>query len=115
VTPEPLAVAYGPTRLRCRRGSQVQHDMNTYSRATLLDVARGVSGLGDLLTRKPNSPHAGQPMPERGATDESASLPRRSVDVHADVHDRPAQGGSEWHSAATLPTSRPAESGALDQ
>jgi integrase len=89
--------------------------MNTYSRATLLDVARGVSGLGDLLTRKPNSPHAGQPMPERGATDESASLPRRSVDVHADVHDRPAQGGSEWHSAATLPTSRPAESGALDQ
>jgi hypothetical protein len=89
--------------------------MNTYSRATLLDVARGVSGLGDLLTRKPNSPHAAQPIQKSGANDESVSLPRRSVDVHADVHDRPAQGGSEWHSGATLLTSRPAESGALDQ
>ena len=32
--------------------------MNTYSRATLLDVAGAVAGLGDLLTSQPTRPEA---------------------------------------------------------
>jgi integrase len=62
--------------------------MNTYSRATLLDVAGAVAGLGDLLTRKSCPASGAQPTAGRAVASEPASPP--TVDVHADVHSDPA-------------------------
>ena len=88
--------------------------MNTYSRATLLDVAGAVAGLGDLLTKQPSRP---EPEAQRatgtcGMADSAVAPDRKSA--HESAHMQEAQEGSEWHSrasvrAADLPASSAAE------
>ena len=72
--------------------------MNTYSRATLLDVAGAVAGLGDLLTKRPSRP---EPQ-EMRATGTDGRRESTSADVPLDVPSRSARRGSDWHSGATL-------------
>jgi hypothetical protein len=72
--------------------------MNTYSRATLLDVAGAVSGLGDLLTSQPTRPEA----EAQQATGTCGRADRSPTDVHTDVHKESAQEGSGWHSGASV-------------
>jgi integrase len=88
--------------------------MNTYSRATLLDVAGAVAGLGDLLTSQPTRPEAEAQRATGtcGVADSAVSLDRRSD--HKSDHTESAQEGSGWHSgasvrAADLPASSAAE------
>ena len=76
--------------------------MNTYSRATLLDVAGAVAGLGDLLTGQPSRP---EPEAQRatgtcGVADSAVSPDRQSD--HQSDHYGKAQEGSEWHSGASV-------------
>ncbi len=87
--------------------------MNTYSRATLLDVAGAVAGLGDLLTSQPTRPEA-EAQRATGTCGQADSAPAgdRESD-HCSDHCRTAQEGSSWHSrasvrAADLPASSPA-------
>jgi len=72
--------------------------MNVYSRASLLDVAGAVEGVGEMLTRQPSRP---EPQEMRATGTDDRSEPRGSVDHKID-HTHPARGGSEWHSGATL-------------
>ena len=72
--------------------------MNTYSRATLLDVAGAVSGLGDMLTSQPTRPEAAAQQ----ATGTCGRADRSPTDVHTDVHKESAQEGSGWHSGASV-------------
>jgi integrase len=74
--------------------------MNTYSRATLLDVAGAVEGLGDLLTKQPTRPE--KEAAAMRATGTHGRTDRSPVDVHTDVHKGSAQEGSTWHSAASV-------------
>ena len=88
--------------------------MNTYSRATLLDVAGAVAGLGDLLTGQPSRP---EPEAQRatgtcGRADSAPTAGPKSD--HYSDHYGKAQEGSGWHSgasvrAADLPASSAAE------
>ena len=88
--------------------------MNTYSRATLLDVAGAVAGLGDLLTGQPTRPEA-EAQRATGTCGRADSAPagdRKSA--HESAHSQQAQEGSGWHSgasvrAADLPASSAAE------
>jgi len=72
--------------------------MNTYSRATLLDVAGAVSGLGNLLTSQPTRPEA----EAQQATGTCGRADLSPTDVHTDVHKESAQEGSGWHSGASV-------------
>jgi integrase len=84
--------------------------MNTYSRATLLDVAGAVAGLGDLLTKQPTRPEA-EPQRATGTCGRADAVPGSD---HQNDHYGKAQVGSGWHSgasvrAADLPASSAAE------
>jgi integrase len=72
--------------------------MNTYSRATLLDVAGAVEGLGDLLTKQPTRPEA-QELRATGTLGRQEAAPKS--DHYSDHYDS-AQRGSAWHSAASV-------------
>ena len=72
--------------------------MNVYSRASLLDVAGAVEGVGEMLTRQPSRP---EPQ-EMRATGTDGRQESTSADVPSDVPSRSARGGSDWHSGATL-------------
>jgi len=76
--------------------------MNTYSRATLLDVAGAVAGLGDLLTSQPTRPEAEAQRATGtcGVADSAVSPDRRSD--HKSDHTESAQEGSAWHSGASV-------------
>jgi integrase len=76
--------------------------MNVYSRASLLDVAGAVSGLGDLLTQQPSRPEP-QQMRATGTEGraEPPAPPAPRSDHYSD-HCQQAQGGSEWHSGADV-------------
>ena len=84
--------------------------MNTYSRATLLDVAGAVSGLGDLLTSQPTRPEA----ETQRATGTCGRADRSPTDVHTDVHTESAQEGSGWHSGASVRLADHPESSATE-
>ena len=72
--------------------------MNVYSRASLLDVAGAVEGIGEMLTRQPSRP---EPQ-EMRATGTDGRQESTSADVPSDVPSRSARRGSDWHSGATL-------------
>ena len=72
--------------------------MNTYSRATLLDVAGAVEGLGDLLTKQPTRPEA-QQQRATGTYGRADSAPSSD---HQNDHYGKAQEGSAWHSRASV-------------
>ncbi len=72
--------------------------MNVYSRASLLDVAGAVEGIGEMLTRQPSRP---EPQ-EMRATGTDGRQESTSAGVPSDVPSRSARGGSDWHSGATL-------------
>ena len=76
--------------------------MNTYSRATLLDVAGAVEGLGDLLTSQPTRPQAEaqRATGTYGRADSALSCDRPSD--HKSDHTESAQEGSAWHSRASV-------------
>jgi integrase len=74
--------------------------MNTYSRATLLDVAGAVEGLGDLLTSQPTRPQA-EPAALRATGTDDALQPALRSD-HKSDHTQQAQKGSAWHSGASV-------------
>ena len=78
------------------RHSTPELTFNVYACAGLHDVAGAVEGLDDLQIRKPARPEA-EPMRATG-TDGRANPTR--LDVHTDVHTRPARAGSNRHSAA---------------
>ncbi len=72
--------------------------MNTYSRATLLDVAGAVEGLGDLLTKQPTRPEA-QELRATGTLGRQEPVPKSA---HESAHSQQAREGSGWHSAASV-------------
>jgi hypothetical protein len=72
--------------------------MNTYSRATLLDVAGAVAGLGDLLTKQPSRPEAES---QRATGTYGKAEPPMKSDHYSD-HYETAQEGSAWHSRASM-------------
>ena len=72
--------------------------MNTYSRATLLDVAGAVEGLGDLLTKQPTRPEA-QAQKATGTCGRADAVPSSD---HQNDHYGQAQEGSDWHSRASV-------------
>ena len=72
--------------------------MNVYSRASLLDVAGAVEGVGEMLTRQPSRP---EPREMRATGTDGGREPAAKSD-HCSDHCQPARGGSDWHSAATL-------------
>jgi integrase len=72
--------------------------MNTYSRATLLDVAGAVSGLGDLLTSQPTRPEA-EAQRATGTDGRAEAVPKSA---HESAHSQEAQEGSDWHSGASV-------------
>jgi hypothetical protein len=72
--------------------------MNTYSRATLLDVAGAVSGLGDLLTSQPTRPEA-EAQRATGTDGRPEAAPKSD---HQSDHYETAQGGSGRHSGASV-------------
>ena len=72
--------------------------MNVYSRASLLDVAGAVEGVGEMLTRQPSRP---EPQEMRATGTDGRQEPTGRVDHKID-HTHPAKGGSEWHPGATL-------------
>ena len=72
--------------------------MNTYSRATLLDVAGAVEGLGDLLTKQPTRPEA-QAQKATGTCGRADAVPGSD---HQNDHYGQAQEGSAWHSRASV-------------
>jgi len=72
--------------------------MNTYSRATLLDVAGAVEGLGDLLTKQPTRPEA-QQQRATGTCGRADSAPSSD---HQNDHYGKAREGSGWHSGASV-------------
>jgi hypothetical protein len=74
--------------------------MNTYSRATLLDVAGAVEGLGDLLTSQPTRPQAEAAALRATGTDGRPKTTLRSD--HKSDHTEQTQEGSEWHSGASV-------------
>ncbi len=74
--------------------------MNTYSRATLLDVAGAVSGLGDLLTKQPTRPQAEAAAMRATGTDGRQETAPKSA--HESAHSQQAQEGSGWHSRASV-------------
>jgi integrase/recombinase XerD len=74
--------------------------MNTYSRASLLDVAGAVSGLGDLLTKQPRRPETeAASLRATGTCDGPAVAPQSD---HKNDHTEQAQEGSGWHSRASV-------------
>ena len=74
--------------------------MNIYSRATLLDVAGAVSGLGDLLTQQPVRP---EPQQVRATgTEGRAEPPAAAKSDHSSDHCQQAREGSDWHSGADV-------------
>ena len=74
--------------------------MNTYSRATLLDVAGAVEGLGDLLTKQPSRPDKeAAAMRATGTHGRQEAAPKSD---HYSDHYEPAREGSDWHSGASL-------------
>jgi integrase len=74
--------------------------MNTYSRATLLDVAGAVEGLGDLLTKQPSRPDKeAAAMRATGTHGRQEAAPKSD---HYSDHYEPAREGSGWHSGASL-------------
>jgi hypothetical protein len=74
--------------------------MNTYSRATLLDVAGAVEGLGDMLTKQPSRPEKeAAAMRATGTHGRQEAVPKSA---HESAHSRQAQEGSTWHSAASV-------------
>jgi hypothetical protein len=74
--------------------------MNTYSRATLLDVAGAVEGLGDLLTKQPSRPEKeAAAMRATGTHGRQEAAPKSD---HYSDHYEPAREGSGWHSGASL-------------
>ena len=76
--------------------------MNTYSRATLLDVAGAVAGLGDMLTGQPTRPEAETQRATGtcGVADAAPGSDRKSD--HYSDHCGKAQMGSAWHSGASV-------------
>ena len=74
--------------------------MNTYSRATLLDVAGAVEGLGDLLTSEPTRPQSEPAALRATGTDGGPESALRSD--HKSDHTEQAQEGSGWHSGASV-------------
>jgi integrase len=72
--------------------------MNTYSRASLLDVAGAVEGLGDLLTSQPARP---EPQQVRVTGTDGRAEPPPKSDHHSD-HYREASAGMDWHSGADV-------------
>jgi len=84
--------------------------MNTYSRATLLDVAGAVAGLGDLLTKQPTRPEA--EAQRATGTCGRAEAARKSA--HESAHIQPAQSGLAWHSGASVRLADRAEPSAAE-
>jgi hypothetical protein len=72
--------------------------MNTYSRATLLDVAGAVAGLGDLLTSQPTRPKA-EAQRATGTCGKAEPPPKSD---HYSDHYGKAQMVSAWHSRASV-------------
>jgi integrase len=76
--------------------------MNTYSRATLLDVAGAVAGLGDLLTGQPTRPEAeAQRATGTCGRADAAPVSDHKSD-HKSDHTESAREGSGWHSRASV-------------
>jgi integrase len=69
--------------------------MNTYSRATLLDVAGAIRGLGDLLGTRPTTPTSEASRLRATGTDEGTAGPRPSD--HQNDHYREAPSGMGRH------------------
>jgi hypothetical protein len=76
--------------------------MNTYSRATLLDVAGAVAGLGDLLTGQPSRPEAEARRATGTCGRADSAVSRDHQSDHYSDHYGKAQEGSEWHSRASV-------------
>ncbi len=74
--------------------------MNTYSRASLLDVAGAVSGLGDLLTKQPRRPETEAASLRATGTCDAPAVAQQSD--HKNDHTEQAQEGSGWHSRASV-------------
>ena len=72
--------------------------VNTYSRATLLDVAGAGEGLGDLLTKQPTRPEA----EVQRATGTCGRADAAQGSDHQSDHYQPAREGSTWHSRALV-------------
>jgi integrase len=72
--------------------------MNTYSRATLLDVAGAVAGLGEMLTGQPIRPEA---ETQRATGTYGKAEPPPKSDHYSDHYGK-AQEGSGWHSRASV-------------
>jgi integrase len=87
--------------------------MNIYSRATLLDVAGAVEGLGDLLTSQPSRQEAKAASLLVTGTD-GVSKPGQKSDHYSD-HCQEAPGGSNWHSGATGAITPTAESNGAEK
>ncbi len=76
--------------------------MNVYSKASLLDVAGAVEGLGDLLTSQPTRPQA-EAQRATGTYGRADSTPAGSGGSdHKSDHTESAQEGSTWHSGASV-------------
>jgi integrase len=74
--------------------------MNVYSRASLLDVAGAVEGLGDLLTSQPTRPQAEAAVLRATGTD-GGPKPALQSDHYSDHYGK-AQEGSTWHPGASV-------------
>ena len=74
--------------------------MNTYSRATLLDVAGAVKGLGDLLSPRPPAPTSETSLLRATGTEDSTAVPRPSD--HQSDHYGEASTGTARHSGANM-------------
>ena len=72
--------------------------LNVYSRASLLDVAGAVEGVGEMLTRQPSRPER-QEMRATGTDGTRGPAPESD---HCSDHCKPARKGSGWHSTASL-------------
>jgi len=81
--------------------------MNVYSRASLLDVAGAVAGLGDLLTGQPSRPEVEAAAQRATGTD---GQPESATErAHESAHTQTAREGSGWHSAASVRADAPPE------
>jgi integrase len=89
--------------------------MNVYSRASLLDVAGAVSGLGDLLTQQPSRPEPQQMLATGtgGRTEPPAATAQKSA--HESAHSQQAPTGPGWHSRADVPPAECPEPSAVQE
>ena len=76
--------------------------MNTYSRASLLDVAGAVEGLGDLLTGQPPRSEAESQRATGTCGRADSAVSRDHQSDHQSDHYGKAQEGSGWHSRASV-------------